>query len=135
MKKITLILIAFTFLTVSACKKEEKKSKTDLLTSSAWKPKSFIYDPIDDVPVDELEDCLKDDTFKFNAGGTGVINVGTVKCDPAEQQTEQFTWAFAASETQLILEGETWSIVTLDANTLVLRMSDAGNTSTITMTR
>ncbi len=135
MKQITLIIAALAFLTISSCKKEEeKKSKTDLLTASAWKPKSMIYDPIDDVPADEIEDCDKDDAVKFNTGGAGTLNAGTIKCDPSDPQTEPFTWAFAASETQLILFGETYSIVTLDANSLVLRMSDAGDTYTITMT-
>jgi hypothetical protein len=133
MKQITLIIAALAFLTIYSCKKEEKKSKTDLLTASAWKPKSMIYDPIDDVPVDEMEDCEKDDTFKFNVGGTGIKNVGTVKCNQSEPQTEPLTWAFGANETQLIIDGETWSLVTLDANTLVIRISEVGDTYTVTM--
>jgi hypothetical protein len=48
MKKITLMIVAFAFLTVSSCKKEESttttttKTKTELLTAKAWKMTAFM---------------------------------------------------------------------------------------------
>ncbi len=131
MKQLTLIIAALAFLTISSCKKdEEKKSKTDYLTSSPWKIKSIVVNGIDGTAF--LEACEKDDTQKYNVGGAGLFSEGATKCDPADPQTEPFTWAFAASESQLVIDGETAIINTLDANTLALQISDGSDVIVVT---
>ena len=131
MKQITLIIAALAFLTISSCKKEEeKKSKTDYLTASSWKIKSIVVNGIDGTAF--IEACSKDDTQKYNAGGTGLFNEGATKCDPADPQTEAFAWAFAGGESQLVIDGETFIINTLDANTLALQLSDGADVIIVT---
>lgn len=135
MKKITLIIAALAFLTIASCKKEEeKKSKTDYLTSSPWKMTGLTVD-LGAGPVDifaTIEACEKDDTQKYNVGGTGLESEGATKCDPADPQSEPFTWAFAAGETQLVIDGETATINTLDANTLSIKITDPDGNVTAT---
>ena len=131
MKQLTLIIAALAFLTISSCKKDdEKKSKTDYLTSSPWKIKSIVVNGIDGTAF--IEACSKDDTQKYNVGGAGLFSEGATKCDPADPQTEPFTWAFAASESQLVIDGETAIINTLDANTLALKLSDGSDEIVVT---
>ncbi len=131
MKQLTLIIAALAFLTISSCKKdEEKKSKTDYLTSSPWKIKSTVVNGIDGTAF--IPACTKDDTQKYNVGGTGLFSEGATKCDPADPQTEAFAWSFAASESQLIIDGETAIINTLDANTLALQLSDGADVFIVT---
>jgi hypothetical protein len=102
------------------------KSKTEYLTFSPWKLKAATADigmgPIDIFSM--IADCSKDNTEKYIVGGTGLINEGATKCDPSDPQTEPLTWAFTANETQLVQDGETFTIGTLDANTLAIRFSD-----------
>ena len=126
MKQITLIIAALAFLTISSCKKEEeKKSKTDYLTSSPWKIKSIVVNGIDGTAF--IEACSKDDTQKYNVGGTGLFSEGATKCDPADPQTEAFAWAFAAGESQLVIDGDAFIINTLDANTLSIQIADGAD--------
>jgi hypothetical protein len=130
MKKITLIIAALALITISSCKKEEEaaKTNTDHLTTSPWKMSKMTINPGIDfgngILVTDLyafqEACSKDDTEKFNVGGTGVTNEGATKCDPTDPQTTPFAWAFASSESKLIFDGDTFNIATLNASTLNL---------------
>jgi hypothetical protein len=133
MKKITLMIVAFAFLTVSSCKKEESttttttKTKTELLTAKAWKMTALTINPgITPVAggptITDLfamtEPCEKDDTEKYNTGGTGVADQGATKCDPADPQSENFTWSFLSNETQFKYDNQVFNILQLDATTL-----------------
>ncbi|MBU3663310.1 MAG: hypothetical protein FGM41_08965 [Bacteroidetes bacterium] len=133
MRKITLMIAALAFLTVSSCKKEDEKttptptkSKTELLTAKAWKMTAMTVNPgISPIPggptITDLyafmEACEKDNTEKFNTGGTGVTDEGATKCDPTDPQTENFTWAFASNETKIVIDSESIDIVQLDETT------------------
>jgi hypothetical protein len=154
MKKIALMIAALAFLTVSSCKKEDEKktttpakSKTELLTAKAWKMTAFTVNPgITFVPggptitdfFAQLEPCEKDDTEKFNTGGTGVSDEGATKCDPADPQTESFTWVFNPSETIITIDGESQNIIQLDETTfkssVILDGSDIGGTAGVKYT-
>lgn len=135
MKKLTLMIAALAFLTVSSCNKDEDdagtttptKSKTELITAKAWKMTALTVSPgITPVPggptitdvYSLMDPCEKDDTEKYNTGGSGVSDEGATKCDPADPQTENFTWAFANNETKLVLDGDTGDILQLDGTTL-----------------
>jgi hypothetical protein len=133
MRKITLMIAALAFLTVSSCKKEDEKtttptkSKTELLTAKAWKMTAMTINPgITPVPggptitdlFSFLDACEKDNTEKYNTGGTGVTDEGATKCDPADPQTVNFTWAFASNETKLVFDGDSGDILQLDETTL-----------------
>lgn len=103
------------------------KSKTELLTAQVWKISTVGLDIDKNGTVDfpyPLEDCDKDDKFTFKTGGTGTADQGTLKCDAADPQTTDFTWAFKSNETILnvsipnsLLTGD-MTIKTLDTSTL-----------------
>lgn len=130
MKKITLIIAALALITISSCKKDEEtaKTNTDHLTASPWKMTKMTINPGIDfgngILVTDLyafqEACSKDDTEKFNVGGTGVTDEGATKCDPTDPQTSSFKWAFASNESKLIFDGDTFNIATLNASSLNL---------------
>jgi hypothetical protein len=133
MKKIALMIAALAFLTVSSCKKEDEKktttpakSKTELLTAKAWKTTAVTINPgivfvPTSPPVTDLfaffDPCEKDDTEKFNTGGTGVSDEGPTKCDPADPQTSNFTWSFSNNETKIVWDSELSDIMQLDETT------------------
>jgi len=155
MKKITLMALALAFLIVSSCKKEETKSetksKTELLTAKAWKITAQTINPgvVVSPNLPAVTDlfalygpCQKDDTEKYNTGGTGVSDEGASKCDPTDPQSENFTWSFINNETQLKNDDQVFNIIQLDASTLKSNVSvdgaliggTAGTTYTVTTT-
>lgn len=95
--KITIILISVA-LVFQACKKSSK-SKTELLTQSAWKFKSATANGMDASLY--LDECQKDNTITFVSSGTGNVDEGASKCDPGDPQTIPFNWNFANNETGL----------------------------------
>lgn len=116
---------------ISSCKKEEeeeaKKTNTENLTASAWVMKSITANPGIDLgtggPITDLfifeAACSKDDTEKYNTDGTGIFDEGATKCDPADPQTDNFTWSFANGETKLVMDKtDTFNLVQLDGSTL-----------------
>ncbi|GAA4501904.1 hypothetical protein GCM10023172_24430 [Hymenobacter ginsengisoli] len=50
-----------------------------------------------------LQDCDKDDFYKFNTDKTAIVDAGPTKCSPSDPQTESGTWAFNSNETKLTL--------------------------------
>lgn len=100
----------------AACSKDKPENtgptKTELLTSGAWKYESGGADLNKDGTIDlTLETlglvpaCLLDNSATFNADGTGVNDEGATKCDPSLPQTTSFNWSFANNETALNITG------------------------------
>jgi hypothetical protein len=106
-----LILPALVIVSMTSCKKDSKKSNTELITQSAWKLQTVGIDNDKNGTVD-LEDaidaCSKDDLTTFATNGTGVVDEGATKCDPTDPQTTSFTWSFANNETELNFDGDTF---------------------------
>jgi hypothetical protein len=129
MRKAILIIAALAFLTISSCKKDDEKttpakSKTELLTSKAWRATALTINPginiggttITDFYA-QLPSCTKDDTEKYNVGATGVYDEGATKCDPSDPQSFAFTWVFNPAETIITRDGESQNIIQLDETT------------------
>lgn len=107
------MMLGFCFL---SCKKDSSENngptKTELLTSSAWKYESGGVDVDKNGSIDlSLETlglapaCLLDNSATFNADGTGINDEGATKCDPSLPQTTPFNWSFANNETALNISG------------------------------
>ena len=100
----TLLILGITILTISSCKKDKAKSKTDLITAGGWKivkaeQKAGTSAWIDVTPSAA---CEKDDVMIFNTNGTFEANEGATKCSPADLQIyDTGTWSFESNETQL----------------------------------
>ena len=149
MKKIFLLFLVGTALLITSCSDDSSdpgpKSNTDLLCQAPWKTTAATIDPaidffgmiISDIYA-QYEDCDKDDLEIYATDKTGSFDEGATKCDPADDQSEAFTWTSNQDETTLSVDGETANIVKLDASTLMLSMTvdgdDIGGTSGVTYT-
>ena len=98
------------------------KTKTEYLTSGSWKLTSATLNGVDMMVL--MDDCDKDDFRIFNSDKTGMLDAGATKCDENDPQSEDFTWTFNDSETELTFDGETGTIDKLDGSTLQVSLSD-----------
>lgn len=131
MKNSSQLLLVIFLISLGSCSKSDsaggtEKSKTEYLTASSWKITAATINPglvFGSVTITDLYSimpaCQKDNTRKFNNGGFGVEDEGATKCDPSDDQTTNFTWAFIESETKLktTMDGQTdtVSVIKLDA--------------------
>lgn len=111
MKALSFALIA-SVMVLSSCQKEgsagsnSPKTKTELITSAAWKYKEAKIDTNNDgigdvaVPAGVIESCQTDNTITFSTG-SGTVNEGATKCDATDPQTIPFTWSFTNNETMI----------------------------------
>lgn len=130
-KQIVLLTTVFfaAIFTLFSCQSDDNlpvlKTKTQLLTQGPWKYSSAVRDGVNLDPF--LLPCQKDNTTTLAAAGTGTTDEGPLKCNPADPQSNSFTWTFQSGETMLstsaalIPGGTTTStIVTLSETQLVL---------------
>ena len=85
-------------------------TKTQTLTQTTWKFESAGIDADKNGTMDQdissqINACVKDNTVKFEANGTGTSDEGATKCPTSPTQTVPFTWAFASNETVLSISG------------------------------
>jgi hypothetical protein len=112
-------LMALLLIAASSCKKENKEqSKTDILTAGQWTVSAFTMD-VDGDGIHETDiyalyhPCDKDDYRAFKKDGKMEENEGPVKCFGGSPQSETFNWSFANNETQIIIDGDTSTIIEL----------------------
>jgi hypothetical protein len=130
--------LAFSFLILTSCDKGDDpppppaaKTKTELLTQSAWKYESSNPDVFSAVPG---LSCYKDNIVTFSAtgsaatNGTATMNEGTTLCTPTPQAN--YTWEFQSNGTVLLLNAPlfpggspSFTIVTLSETNLVVSQS------------
>lgn len=99
---------------------------TNWLTQTGWTPVTYGVDEnINDVIDGEepmMKDCEKDDLYTFKPDGNGGIADNSVVCSLAH--TANFTWFFPDNNpSSLNFLGQTYSVMVLDANNLVLSKS------------
>lgn len=130
----SILLPALVLISLASCKKDSKKSNMELITQSAWKLQTVGIDGDKNGTVD-LEDavdaCTKDDLTTFATNGTGTVDEGASKCDPADPQTTSFTWSFANNETELNFDGDNFKILSLDGSYLKIYFEGDLGTGTI----
>lgn len=117
---------AFFFLPVLvlaiSCDKNDNKdntsgtTKTQIITQSAWKFENagVDFDKNGTAELDisnQIEACAKDNTYKFEANGSGTINEGAMMCSTSPGQTAPFTWAFISNETELKITSNAAQII------------------------
>ncbi|HET9825044.1 MAG TPA: hypothetical protein VFP87_06895 [Chitinophagaceae bacterium] len=138
MKTTTIALVAISasaLVAVTSCKKNSVntviKSRTELLTQTAWKYELHGLDENNNGVVDASENdmpyCQTDDIFTFNSNGNGVYLSGDLLCAP-DDSTTNFTWSFANNETQLTIFAFPQNIGKLDDNTLEIYYEDQNST-------
>ena len=139
MKKLLLALFAFTVL-FSACKDDSgddggttAKTKTDLITEGSWKISAATSDPpivILGVEFSDfmamMDECDKDDLTTYMADGSGTFDEGATKCDPADPQTENFTWKFINNEAGIVQDGDTFEVTSITETEMKLQATMDG---------
>jgi len=141
MKPAVLKILTFSFLIISAisCKKSDTdttvppKSKTILLTQTAWKIQSVGIDAdkngvAETDATSSIQPCQLDNTYIFKTDGTGTMDEAIVKCVGTDPQTKAFTWAFKSTETILsgtfgFTDGDA-TILSMDDTSLVVTYDD-----------
>ncbi len=115
-------------LTQSCKKKNDEKSKTELLTQKTWIVANYEIRTggsssyYSDYQL--WDACQKDDRFTFKTNNSAEVDIQT-KCDPS-QTNETLSWAFAENETKITLDGATFTIEQLDENNFVINASYSG---------
>jgi hypothetical protein len=137
-----------TLLAFSGCKKDDDKSKTELLTSKTWVLKASVISPgivgpggatITDLYAQQ-EPCDKDDELRFKADKTYTEEEGAQKCNGTDPQViSTGNWNFNAAETVITQTptGGTLSeanLIKLDGSTLQISVSQKQGTVTYTVT-
>ena len=111
-------------------------TKTDHLTSSAWKydnagidlnKDGTIDQPLSSIAPGVLQTCQTDNLLTFKKDNSGSVDEGATKCNPADNATTTFNWSFADNETNLNISNNVFAImngkskiVSLTANNLAL---------------
>jgi hypothetical protein len=115
MKVTTIKTLTFVLLVAAAfsCKKSNdsapSKSKTEYLTSSAWKIQDAAMDANTNGSIDAgesvkdafLDDCFLDNTITFKTDNTSTVDEGGTKCDAGDPQTASYAWHFENSEANI----------------------------------
>lgn len=126
------LLCVFIIIAIDSCKKtvyESAPTATELLTTKAWKLISFGYDNNKNGIVDSNEEiilnCEKDNTYKFNTDGSGVVNENASVCNGGAATT-QFNWTFRNNNSLIDFVFGSANILKLSSDSLII--SDANST-------
>lgn len=152
MKKITLLFIIASIVSLGACKKDEDntsatpKTKSELLTAKPWKLSALTVSPAYNVGGTMITDfyaqmqaCDKDDIYSFKSDKTFTQEEGATKCDPNDPQvSDAGTWTFSSDEKQLVQTSsgstESSTIVDLTDSKMILSSTEVENGITYTYT-
>ena len=144
MKKVKIVFAIAVVLVAVACKKDNKNSNMDLISSGSWKMTAFTVNPgydydgngTIDTDIYSLYDaCEKDDYYSFHTDGKMEVNEGPTKCDASDPQAFTVEWQFANNGKAIIIDGEQMAIDELSSSKLILDYNDYGTKTIITFTK
>lgn len=107
------------------------QSATELLVNKKWVMTSYGFDENGNDRVDlmeeRIEDCEKDDTYEFFAGGVGVMSDNSFSCCNGIDE-QRFHWKFCNSGQGLLIFSDTIGITRLTTHELIThkKLSYAG---------
>jgi hypothetical protein len=126
--KLLPFLLLVLFATNSCKKKNDQKSKTQLVTERDWKMAKFEEKENNGSYINLLVGqpaCDADDRHVFRTNNTYEVNEGPTRCDPNSPTiVDNGTWSFGDSETKFIYDGVAFTIDQLDGNTLIISYTD-----------
>lgn len=137
MKKLRILaILAVAVAVFSSCEeKDEKPSKTGLITGKFWILEAATVDP--GLPLNgtivtnlypQLPTCYKDNTMKLEKNGTTTFEEGASKCQLSDDQTTLGTWVFNTDETVVTIKDDeetiSYKILDLTANSLKVEYED-----------
>ena len=116
-KYIIISLISILFISyLSSCAKDEEKkepTKLELVSEKVWEIDDITMDPgitymgiaFTDASM-FLEECMTDNTYKFQKDGKTIMNEGPTKCNDTDpDEIQEGTWEFNADKTKMIFSG------------------------------
>lgn len=122
MKNSILFFAAVLALGFASCKKDDEKTKTELLTASTWAQEEFYfeYNGIKKDATDEFMDaCDKDNRYTFSKDAVYKVKVGADDCDGTESDGTG-VWSWKENETILstTIDGqiEEYEIMSINAS-------------------
>lgn len=123
-------------LVLFSCKKNDTKAptKADYLTAGTWMVTAAVTDDDGDGTYEtnefeSFDQCYKDNIWTFKSDGTLQMDEGASKCDPGDAQTNTALWKLTNNDTSLLLASDTYSVIQLDANLIVLKLDYGANRS------
>ena len=125
MKSISFFTLVFTFLLILfSCKKDSNSglTKKEMLTSHGWKYSSQEGFGLYSSSLLPPEYCSLDNCYFYRKDGTFLNQVGSIKCDPNEQ--DHITSYVLADDGHIVEGGSSdtyTSIFSIDTNKLVLK--------------
>lgn len=126
MKKniIKISILALGLATFSCSKKSDDPTLTpaQILTSHAWKLSSTTIMGVNS-PLDE---CEKDNFVTFSNTGVATMDEGVTKCDSEDPQTDVTTYSLSSDAKTLTLDGDVFTVVTLNDGIISLTASSNG---------
>ncbi|OWP63370.1 hypothetical protein CDA63_09185 [Hymenobacter amundsenii] len=115
MKTPLLLLAASTLLVFAGCEKTTSAPQSqEVLLTKTWKrgmqdkntstnPANVIFYPV--------QSCEQDDTFRFRADGTVLIDRGAIKCSQGESQTVTQAYSINRITNELTLDGQKFKLL------------------------
>jgi hypothetical protein len=122
------VWIAIAAITILACKKDNNhntpKSTKELLTQQHWINVAGGFDENGNGVIESNEnaliDCEKNNTYIFNADGTGSIVDNPAACTPPIDGN--FTWELTNDNEHIIVNQQSLSIVRITESDLLLKV-------------
>jgi hypothetical protein len=113
MKINLLSILLFAFFTLTNCKKENTSS-SEILTAKTWKRAlndlNTSSNPSGSVIYYAVQNCEKDDTFKFGVDSKLEINKNSDKCDQNENQNSTQTYTLNRTTKEFIINGTKFTL-------------------------
>lgn len=114
MKTKFFIILTFSLVVLSNCKKDDKIAK-NILISKTWKrgivDRNPSSNPSGTILYEFVQNCDKDDTYKFSSDENLVINRFADKCDPNEPQIETLDYTINRTTKELVIDGIKYTII------------------------
>lgn len=116
------IIVFISLLMVSACKKDSSDPK-DLLVSKTWRPslkdRSQDTNPAAaEILYYAVQECEKDDTYRFQTDGKLIKASGTQKCADNQPVSETLDYNMDVGSGQISVNGIKYKLLDLSENQL-----------------
>lgn len=98
----------------SSCQKNDDVEPTSFIQSKEWKPglidKKPSTNPSGRILYSAVQNCQKDDSYRFNTDNTLTINQGKEKCSTNEAAIKNVSYSYNSNNKELIIDGRKYTL-------------------------